>query len=219
MTEVTLKNRKLNVCKLLSYGFESSDNGYVYCCNLSDVQMKLTVTVTADGKVYTDISDSFGDEYVLHRVADAQGTFVGSVRMWTEAVLDDISDRCFESDVFKTEQAKAVIDYVCEKYGDELEFLWQKFPDNAVWRRNDTAKWYGALMTVSARKLGIESDENIEIIDLRISPEDMKKTIDNKKYYPGYHMNKKHWYTICLDGSVSTEEICRRIDESFLLAK
>ena len=38
-------------------------------------------------------------------------------------------------------------------YCDELEFLWQKFPDNAVWRRKDNKKWYGALLTVSKEKL------------------------------------------------------------------
>lgn len=31
-------------------------------------------------------------------------------------------------------------------------------------------------------------------------------------------MNKKHWITICLDGTVSLEEIFRLIDMSFILA-
>ncbi|MBQ8295198.1 MAG: MmcQ/YjbR family DNA-binding protein, partial [Clostridia bacterium] len=44
-------------------------------------------------------------------------------------------------------------------------------------------------------------------------------TVDNQRFFMGYHMNKKHWYTLLLDGSIPTEEICRRIDESYLLAK
>jgi predicted DNA-binding protein (MmcQ/YjbR family) len=32
---------------------------------------------------------------------------------------------------------------------------------------------------------------------------------------PGYHMNKKHWNTIKLDGSVPDNEIKRMIDNSF----
>ncbi len=32
-------------------------------------------------------------------------------------------------------------------------------------------------------------------------------------------MNKKTWYTVILDGSVSTADICRRIDDSYALAK
>jgi len=41
---------------------------------------------------------------------------------------------------------------------------------------------------------------------------------DEKSYFPGYHMNKKHWITICLDGSVPIEEIFCRLDESFAFA-
>ena len=34
---------------------------------------------------------------------------------------------------------------------------------------------------------------------------------------PGYHMNKKHWNTVILDGSVPQGEIERMIDNSFKL--
>ena len=34
---------------------------------------------------------------------------------------------------------------------------------------------------------------------------------------PGYHMNKTHWNTVILDGSVPTGEIERMIDNSFIL--
>jgi len=34
---------------------------------------------------------------------------------------------------------------------------------------------------------------------------------------PGYHMNKKHWNTVLIDGSVSTKLICEWIDHSYQL--
>ena len=34
---------------------------------------------------------------------------------------------------------------------------------------------------------------------------------------PGYHMNKKHWNTIILDGSIPQGEIERMIDNSYML--
>ena len=34
---------------------------------------------------------------------------------------------------------------------------------------------------------------------------------------PGYHMNKEHWNTILLDGSVPEEEILSWVDESYEL--
>lgn len=36
---------------------------------------------------------------------------------------------------------------------------------------------------------------------------------------PGYHMNKKHWNTVSLDGSISDNEVLAWIDHSYNLVK
>jgi len=36
---------------------------------------------------------------------------------------------------------------------------------------------------------------------------------------PGYHMNKKHWNTVLLDGSVPDKEVLAWIDHSYNLVK
>jgi predicted DNA-binding protein (MmcQ/YjbR family) len=36
---------------------------------------------------------------------------------------------------------------------------------------------------------------------------------------PGYHMNKKHWNTIVVDGSVSSKQLKEWIDDSYNLVK
>ena len=36
---------------------------------------------------------------------------------------------------------------------------------------------------------------------------------------PGYHMNKKHWNTIVVDGSVSSKQLKEWIDDSYELVK
>jgi len=38
-----------------------------------------------------------------------------------------------------------------------------------------------------------------------------------KAVIPGYHMNKKHWNTVILDGSIPQGEIERMIDHSYTL--
>lgn len=219
MIEVKFKNRKINIEKLLSFGFQETGGNYIYYTDFVDGQMKLTVKIDSDGKIDTEVVDNVGgEEYVLHRVDGATGSFVGQVKSEYEAILEKISKQCFDTEIFKGEQAKAVIAYVRNKYGDELEYLWQKFPDNAVVRRKDTMKWYGALLTVAKSKLGFASNEIVEIIDLRIRPENMSELLQNDNYYPGWHMNKKNWYTIILDGSVATQDIFKHIDESYQLA-
>ncbi len=219
MSENHFKSKKPDFNKIESFGFVKKKDVYEYYTDIAENRFLMLVTVDLSGEVNTKVIDKEnGEEYILHRVSDACGSFVGMVKAEYETVLTDISENCFEPDVFKGEQSKSIIDYVKNKYGNELEFLWKRFSDNAVCRRKDNKKWYCALLIISKRKLGIDSDDIVEIIDLRISPENLDSLIDNKKYFPGYHMNKKHWYTICLDNSVPTDEICRRIDESYVLA-
>lgn len=214
------KNKKMNPLKLVTFGFEKSGTCYLYNKTLSHSGFILTVRIAEQGTVTSEITDPLsGEPYTLHLVDNAVGRFVGAVKSQYEETVAEIADRCFDLDAFKSRQANELRNYVRNMYGDELEFLWEKFSGNAVWRRKDTKKWYGVLLTVSKNKLGIESDACAEIMDLRISPGALADLIDCKKYFPGYHMNKKHWYTMILDGSVPYEELCRRIDESYLLAQ
>ncbi len=217
--EKFFKNRKASRVKLMSYGFSETLNGYKYSTAVMNGQFVLYVFVTGDGTVATKMIDTASDEeYTLHKIESSVGAYVGEVRAECESVLRDISEKCFDPDIFHGEQTLAVIEYVRERYGDEPEFLWEKFSDNAVWRRRDNRKWYGLILTIPRSKLGLISDEIVEVIDLRIKPEKTPQTVDNMRYFPGWHMNKKSWYTIILDGSVPTEEIFRRIDESYILA-
>ncbi|MCM1115048.1 MAG: MmcQ/YjbR family DNA-binding protein [Clostridium sp.] len=214
------KRKSVDFDKLTAYGFVKEIDKYSYSTVLSGSGFEMTVTITEQGEIGAVIIDpAFNEPYTLHLADGAVGSFVGSVKEEYERILTDIADKCFIPDVFKSNQAKEIIAFVKDKYNDEFEYLWEKFPDNAVVRRKDNKKWYAALLTVSKRKLGIDSDEIAEVIDLRIKPENLEELIDGVNYFPGYHMNKKHWYTIILDSTVPIEEICERLAESYRLAK
>lgn len=53
-------------------------------------------------------------------------------------------------------------------------------------------------------------------INVKCDPE---RAIELRERYeavqPGYHMNKKHWNTATIDGSISAKEIFEMIDHSF----
>lgn len=229
------KYKKPEPEQLKHFGFTAEGGNFTYETELADGMFTLQITVArnaaTDGKtdgqsgaadgfaVDTVVLDrSTGEEYTLHRVAGAAGSFVGSIKEEYEDILQTIAETCFSPDVFKTPQANELIRHVENVYGDHLEFLWEKFPENAVWRRKDTGKWYGALLTVSGKKLGLDTDEKLEIVDFRVIPEELERLIDHKNYFPGYHMNKKHWCTVILDGTVSMETICSRLAASYELA-
>ncbi|MCH5160102.1 MAG: MmcQ/YjbR family DNA-binding protein [Clostridiales bacterium] len=212
------KNKLPNLDKLISYGFELSDGKYVYVTDIVDGQLRLTVTVE-NGEISTEVYDvAAEDVYTLHLVEGAVGGFVGRVRAEHEQVLRDIETQCYDYDVFKEDYAKKIILYAKEKYGDEAEYLWQDLPDAAVIRRKDSRKWYVLLMAVLPKRLGLDGKEPIEIVDLRFDADELPNRIDNVSYFAGYHMNKKHWITILLDGSVSLDEILAYVDKSYALA-
>ena len=219
LTKVLFKERKPVISRLVEYGFEQVQDRYKYQTTMAKGQMQLTVTVTEAGLVDTEIIDiESGEVYVLHLVDDAVGSFVASIKEEYENILRSIEGACFEKDMFKSKQAQQIIKYIRKKYDDELEYLWDKFPKYAVWRRKDSRKWYGILLTVPMEKLGMHGTDIIEILDLRIKPEELEEILDERKYFFGYHMNKKNWLTICLNDTVPLEEIYRRIDESYELA-
>lgn len=212
-------NKKVNLSKLLQFGFVQTETDYIYRKTLSESGFILTVHVTPQGEISTEMIDpSLNELYTLHLVDNATGGFVETVKYEYQETLLEIASQCFQADIFQSKQSNELIDYVRKTYGDELEFLWEKFPKNAIWRRKDTQKWYGILLTVSKQKLGLPCDESVGVFDFRILPEELEALVDYKTYFPGYHMNKKHWCTIILDGSLSFEEIRRRIDASYLLA-
>ncbi|TNV17933.1 hypothetical protein FH968_17940 [Buttiauxella sp. B2] len=210
---------KVDIQKLIDFGFQKNESNYTYTVDLIENQFTMTVTVTPQGEVSTTVVDKpTGEDYVLHRVAAATGSFLATIRAQHDKVLLEIAHKCFVPDVFKCHITRQVIQYIKNKYGDELEFLWPRFPDNAIFRRKDNAKWYGAILTVENQKLGLKGNDRIEILDLRMHPDNITQLVDGEKYFPGFHMNKKHWITLRLDGSVPVEEIFMRIDESFILA-
>ena len=216
---MVFKNKSANVDKLIEYGFELTDGKYVYKTTIMDGQFRLSVVVN-NGEIETELFDtSAEDVYTLHLVDGVVGAFVGRTRLEHDAVLHDIEDKCFDRDVFKQDLTREIISYAREKYGDEPEYLWNDLPDAAVIRRKDTQKWYVLLMTVLPKRLGLEGDEPIEIVDLRFDVEELPLKIDGKRYFAGYHMNKKHWITILLDGSVPIAEILDYVDKSYTLAK
>ena len=219
LTAGIFKERKPDFAGLKAYGFKELNGIYVYVSEVMSGEFELTVTVNAEGEVYTALIDTqTAEPYTLHLDENAVGGFVGAVRAEYARILQDIAKNCFGQGEFKGLQTAELIERVRSLYGDELVFLWERLPDAAVLRRKDTKKWYAAILSVSRKKLGLEGEGNAEIIDLKALPEKITAIVDGKRYFPGYHMNKKHWFTAVLDGSVNTDELCALIAESYALA-
>ncbi len=214
------KKKHNNIEKLLQFGFMPANDRYIYCRSFPASGFLCTVTVTKDGAVSAAVIDpACNEEYTLHLAEQTEGTFVGEIKRQYEETLQEIAAACFDDEEqFHTAQAKALTAYMIRTYGDSLEFLWKKFPQNAIWRRKDTGKWYGLLAALPMKRLIGTSDTQVEIINLRIPPEELLKRIDYKSCFPAYHMSKHNWITILLNDTIPIDDICRRIDRSYQLA-
>ena len=212
-------NKKPNYKKLIDFGFKKKSSVYFFNTELYKGQFELQVEIEGHDVCTKLIDLSTEDLYTLHLLEGAEGTFVGKVRDEYEKVLQNISEQCFETDVFTYSQSIKLLDYAKEQYGTEPEYLWEKFPRNAVCRRKDNKKWYFALLSVKGSTLGLPTDDIIEVVDLRADKKDVPDLLQQNNIYPAYHMNKKSWITIILDGSMEIKELFNYVDKSYTLAK
>lgn len=219
MEKVNFGRYKLLPQKLTECGFERAGNGYKKSVPLLGGQFSLELSVNPDGAVETQLFDTASEEeYVLHLVEDCGGAFVAEVRGEYRAALEQLKENCYSAGFCKYRQTEALIAYVRERYGAQPEYLWEKTPDCFIFRRSENRKWFAAVLGVKRSRLGLSGDGDEEIVDLRADPEELKALIDNERYFPGYHMNKKHWFTVILNGNLSEKELFFRVDESFRIA-
>ena len=70
-------------------------------------------------------------------------------------------------------------------------------------------------MDLQKSKLGLSSTEMISIVNLKCSPLIMGSLTAQKGIFPAYHMNKEHWITAALDGSVPDDELKMLVSLSY----
>lgn len=63
----------------------------------------------------------------------------------------------------------------------------------------DKGKWYALMMEVPLQKLGVASQANALILNVKIHPEDKERLLSTDGIFEAYHMNKKHWISIALN--------------------
>ncbi|MBR5917833.1 MAG: MmcQ/YjbR family DNA-binding protein [Lachnospiraceae bacterium] len=112
-----------------------------------------------------------------------------------------------------------IFKYVKDNYNTEPDYPWSDTPNCGVLRHKVNRKWYGLIMDVSFGTVGLEGDGIIDVINLKLDPEMILQLSSQKGFRPAYHMNKIHWITIILDGSVMDDEIYNLIDLSYDLTK
>ena len=114
---------------------------------------------------------------------------------------------------------EAVLAYAREQYDAEERHLWAKYPLYAVLRHGETGKWFGLVADVPREKLGLPGEGIADVLVVKANPVLVPALIERSGHLPAYHMNKRNWVSVLLDGTVPEEDALALLDESWRLTR
>ena len=209
------KSYQFNQEKAHAYGFVENSGVWTYSCQILQGDFVMTVSITADNVSFQVFDQETGDLYPQVHMETMRGVFVGSVREACLGILYQIRKNCFAVQEFICPQTKRIMGYVQEKYGNQLEYLWEQSPDTAVLRHEESQKWYAVLMRISWNKLEKGREGQVEAVNLK--HDQVADFLSHKGIYPAFHMNKRYWISVALDDTLSDEEVLELIETSWKL--
>ena len=209
------KSYQFNQETARAYGFVKNGEVWTYSCQILQGDFVMTVSITADNVSFQVFDQETGDLYPQVHMETMRGVFVGSVREACLGILYQIRKSCFDVKEFICPQTKRIMTQVQEKYGNQLEYLWEKSPDTAVLRHEGNQKWYAVLMKISWDKLDKGKEGLVEAVNLK--HDCVTDLLTQRGIYPAFHMNKRYWISVALDDTLSDEEVLELIERSWNL--
>ena len=209
------KSYQFNQEKARAYGFVKNGEVWTYSYEILQGDFVMTVFIIADNVSFQVFDQETADLYPQVHMESMRGSFVGNVREACLGILYQIRKACFEVQDFICPQTKRIIVQVQEKYGNQLEYLWEKSPDTAVLRHEGNKKWYAVLMRISWEKLNKGKEGLVEAVNLK--HDQVADLLSQKGIYPAFHMNKRYWISVALDDTLSDEEVLELIETSWKL--
>lgn len=107
--------------------------------------------------------------------------------------------------------------YILDNYSTSPEHLWKSDPASEIFRHNRNRKWFGLIMNITGDKVNLDNNDYVDVLNLKCDPEMISHLASQKGFAPAYHMSKKHWITIVLNGDVNDDIIYNLIDQSYNL--
>ena len=90
------------------------------------------------------------------------------------------------------------LEYCFNTYGTSPDYPFDDHLETAVFRHTNNKKWFALVMRVSRRKFDFDSDEVIDVVNLKLPTEMFGSFGVADGVYPAYHMNKLHWISVLL---------------------
>lgn len=111
-----------------------------------------------------------------------------------------------------------LFDYCRSAHGTMPDYPFDEDNETAVLRHPDNRKWYAITMRVSRRKFGQNSDEVIDVVNVKVPTEMFGAFGASEGVEPAYHMNKLHWASLLLP-DVPNDVLTFLLDASYEVTK
>ena len=109
--------------------------------------------------------------------------------------------------------------YLADTYSTQGEHLFAKYPSFLVFRHNGNRKWFAVIMNIPRKNLKLPGEGEISVVNLKCDTRLIGSIREESGIFPGWHMNKAHWISVALDGTVENEKIKFLVDMSYELTK
>lgn len=109
--------------------------------------------------------------------------------------------------------------YLTETYSVLGEQLFARYPDFQVFRHTANKKWFAVIMDIPRKNLGLPGAGKTQVVNLKCDTRLIGSFRAEAGIFPGWHMNKAHWLTVVLDGTVEDEKLKFLVDMSYQLTK
>ena len=201
---------------LIQYGFQKQNGMYCYQTKLADTGMYTIIIVdgnSVSGRVLDELTD---EEYIAVHTAGKKGKFATKVQTSYLSCLEDIAKKCFDNVMYSSSQANIMHEWMIHEMHDTADHPFTKSQngkrtiDNqfTAYKPSDSDKMYVLMFSIDKHKLDNGCDESyIDAMNIKVEPSKVGDLLQLPGFYPAYHMNKKHWVTAILDGTIDDETL------------
>ncbi len=108
-----------------------------------------------------------------------------------------------------------LVAFAKDAWGVSPDFPFNDDLVTSVLRHPRNRKWFAIIMSVKRAKLGLSGDGTVEVVNVKCSAETLGSLVGSEGFHPAYHMNKSHWMTILLDGTVPDDMLSELVMMSY----
>ncbi|MCH4157915.1 MAG: MmcQ/YjbR family DNA-binding protein [Acidaminococcaceae bacterium] len=197
---------------LRKLGFRKKQGVYTWKQTLSGA-LEARFTLTAHHFAVQVFDPVEGEAYLPFEQDGATGNFVQGIR----EQVDQLVQKIITQGCTCQRQREQLLAYVKKEYGTDPWYPWPEYPEHCPLKVPETGKWYGIVMEIPARLLGLPQPGEVDILNVKLPPDQVEALCDRQQFFPAYHMHKKYWLTMLLDGSVPLARVEQLVAASYAL--